>query len=206
MFAQNNSIAMVRIRPLLIFITLSLGLHWLVLSEILNNPPKKVLPQVKNPTDRVSVEIVKKSLIPAPIIDPEKQALAPQPVLSSRDNDALFESQPPVLIGSPWNRRPLDRQGNNFHTSPQSNSFYEINLVLNNLQPGNQHIEAIECNLKNLATKPAYECSFSANSYFTKDIEKILNAQLMKSLASMPNCISLLYDQKKWHTFACQKF
>jgi hypothetical protein len=205
MFAQNNSIAMLRIRPLLIFMTLSLGLHWLVLSEILNNSPKKVLSQVKNPTDRVSVEIVKKSLSPTPVIDPEKQALAPQPLINSGDNDALFESQPPVLIGSPWNRRPLDRQGNNFHTSPPSNSFYEINLELNKLNSGNQHIKTIECTLKNLATKPAYECSFPTNSHFTKDIEEILNVQLMKSFASMPNCISLLYDKKNWHAFACQK-
>jgi hypothetical protein len=204
MLAQNNSIAMLRIRPLLIFITLSLGLHWLVLSEILNNPPKKVLPQVKNPNDRVSVVIVKKSLSPTPVIDPENQELAPQPVINSRDNNALFESHPPVLIGSPWNRRPLDRQGNHFRTSPQSNPFYEINLELNSLNTGNQHIEAIECNLKNLATKPAYECSFLENSYFNKDIEEILNAQRMKSLASMPNCISLFANKKNWHAKACQ--
>jgi hypothetical protein len=204
MFAQNNSIAMVRIRPLLIFITLSLGLHWLVLSEILNSPPKKVAPHVKNPNDRVSVQIVKKSLGPTPVIDPENHELAPQPVINSRDNNALFESQPPVLIGSPWNRRPLDRQGNNFPTSPQSNPFYEINLELNSLNSGNQLIEAIECNLKNQATKPAYECSFPANSYFNKDIEEILNAQRMKSLASMPNCISLFANKKNWHAKACQ--
>jgi hypothetical protein len=175
-----------------------------VLSEILNNPPKKVLPQVQNPNDRVSVEIVQQSRSPAPAGDLENQELAPQPVINNRDNNALFESQPPVLIGSFWSRRSLDRQGNHFRNPPQSNDFNEINLELHKLTSGNEHKEVIECNLKNLAIKPAYECNFPENSYSKKEVEEILDAQRIKSLASMPNCISLLNNKKNWHAKACQ--
>jgi hypothetical protein len=204
MFAQIYSIAILRIRPLLIFMSLSLGLHWLVLSEILNNPPKKVAPQVKNPNSLISVEIVQQNLSPTPTGDLENQSLTPQPIINNSEKKEVFESQPPVLIGSPWNRRPLDRQGNNFRTSPQINPFYEINLELNSLNSGNQYIEVVECTLKNLATKPAYECNLPENSYSKKEIEEILDAQRMKSLASMPNCISLLNNKKNWHAKACQ--
>ena len=183
---------------------LSLGLHLLLLSAILMNPVQKVLPQIKNPNSLISVEIVKQNLSPAPTGDLENQVLTPQPIINNRDISESFENQPPFLIGSPWNRRPLDRLGNHFRNSPQSNDFNEINLELHKLVSGNEPKEAVECTLKNLATKPTYECNFPENAYFKKNLEEILNAQLIKSLASMPNCISLLSNQKNWHAKACQ--
>jgi hypothetical protein len=184
--------------------TLSLGLHLLLLSAILINPAKKVLPQIKNPNSLMSVEIVQQNLSPAPTGDLENQSLTSQPIISNSDAKEVFESQPPFLIGSPWNRRPLDRPGNFFRNSPPSNGFNEINLELQKLGAGNEPKEAVECTLKNLATKPAYECNFPENAYFKKNVEEILNAQLFKSLTSLPNCISLLNDKKNWHAKACQ--
>lgn len=191
---------MPKIKPLLLFIIISIALHWLALSSLIFH---RIEPTSTAKSNTLSATIISTYSQSTPI--PEKRDYDPiKPTESNNQTNGNNEKIPPILPthlrGSPWLRRPAEARSRNFSSQLPMSALTQIEITLQN--------EAIDFNTSNLQCKRSggerlFVCQESNQLGLPEKIAKILNQMSNSSTQPIPECVTLESRGDKWHAKAC---
>jgi hypothetical protein len=189
-------------KPILIFIIVSVALHWWILSL----PIFKRIQALEGNTAKTSPPTLVAYLDQTqPIIKPrEKEKTQVQTTAESNSEDSNKLTQPPpppsFLRGSPWSRRPIETSNFNPSTPIQQNPFIQIENILSE-GIATSDLSPMECRRNTNAN--LFTCQNPNNKTSGEKIADALNRKATEANLDLPNCITLEMLQKKWHAKAC---
>ena len=191
---------MPKIKPILIFIIASVGLHWWVLSlpifkriQVLEGNSVKS----SSPTFIAYLGQVK------PLIQtPEKPELQTPTNSNTEESNSLRQQivPPSFFRGSPWSRRSIENQNFSTPIPLQSNPLTQVENSIAD-DPSIGESDLIECK-RNIASSP-FNCQSLKNKVLSEKLANAINKKVLESNIPVPNCITLEVLQKKWHAKAC---
>ena len=193
---------MPKIKPILIFIIASIALHWWILSlpiftriQILEGSKVKA----SSPT---LVTYLNQTQPVNKLPEQEKTQSPATGQSNAEDSNKLAQqpAPPSFLRGSPWSRRPLETRNFNPSAPLQQNRLVQIeNILPEDIATGD--ISPIECR-RNTITN-LFACQSSNSKTLSEKIAEALNRKALDTNLTLPNCITLEAQQKKWHAKAC---